>query len=41
MRKIAADISESDAYNNVLPGTSDDRVGQIEDYRRLAATNSC
>ena len=34
IRKIAAEIPESDAYNTVLHGTPDDCIEQIEDYRK-------
>ena len=34
IRKIAADISESDAYNTVLHGTPNDCMEQIEGYRK-------
>lgn len=34
IRKIAADIPESDAYNTVLHGTPEDCIEQIEDYRK-------
>jgi phthiodiolone/phenolphthiodiolone dimycocerosates ketoreductase len=34
IRKIAADIPESDAYNTVIHGTPDDCIEQIEDYRK-------
>ncbi len=32
IRKIAAEIPESDAYNTVIHGTADDCIGQIEGY---------
>jgi phthiodiolone/phenolphthiodiolone dimycocerosates ketoreductase len=32
IRKIAAEIPESDAYNTVIHGTPDDCIEQIEDY---------
>ena len=34
IRKIAADIPESDAYNTVIHGTPDDCIEQIEGYRK-------
>lgn len=34
IRKIAADIPESDAYNTVIHGTPDNCIEQIEDYRK-------
>ena len=34
IRKIAADIPESDAYNTVLHGTAEDCIEQIEAYRK-------
>jgi len=34
IRKIAADIPESDAYNTVIHGTPDDCIDQIEGYRK-------
>ena len=34
IRKIAADIPESDAYNTVIHGTAEDCIEQIEDYRK-------
>jgi len=34
IRKIAEEIPESDAYNTVLHGTSDDCIEQIENYRK-------
>lgn len=34
IRKIAAGIPESDAYNTVLHGTADDCIEQIDDYRK-------
>lgn len=34
IRKLAADIPESDAYNTVLHGTAADCIEQIEDYRK-------
>ena len=34
IRKIAADIPESDAYNTVLHGTADDCIEQIENYAK-------
>jgi phthiodiolone/phenolphthiodiolone dimycocerosates ketoreductase len=34
IRKIAADIPESDAYNTVIHGSPDDCIEQIEDYRK-------
>jgi len=33
IRKIAAEIPESDAYNTVIHGTGEDCIEQIEDYR--------
>jgi phthiodiolone/phenolphthiodiolone dimycocerosates ketoreductase len=35
IRKIAADIPESDAYNTVIHGTPDDCIEQIEDYANV------
>ena len=35
IRKIAADIPESDAYNTVIHGTPDDCIEQIEGYRKV------
>jgi phthiodiolone/phenolphthiodiolone dimycocerosates ketoreductase len=34
IRKIAADIPESDAYNTVIHGTPDNCIEQIEEYRK-------
>ena len=34
IRKIAANIPESDAYNTVIHGTSEDCIEQIEGYRK-------
>jgi len=34
IRKIAADIPESDAYNTVIHGTAEDCIEQIEGYRK-------
>ena len=34
IRKIAADIPESDAYNTVLHGTSEDCIEQVDSYRK-------
>jgi phthiodiolone/phenolphthiodiolone dimycocerosates ketoreductase len=34
IRKIAAEIPESDAYNTVIHGTPDDCIEQIEGYRK-------
>ncbi len=34
VRKIAAEIPESDAYNTVIHGTGEDCIEQIEDYRK-------
>ena len=34
IRKIAAEIPESDAYNTVIHGTGEDCIEQIEDYRK-------
>jgi phthiodiolone/phenolphthiodiolone dimycocerosates ketoreductase len=34
IRKIAADIPESDAYNTVIHGTAEDCIKQIEGYRK-------
>ena len=34
IRKIAADIPESDAYNTVIHGTADDCIEQIEQYAK-------
>lgn len=34
IRKIAADIPESDAYNTVIHGTPNDCIEQIEEYRK-------
>src|SRR6266568_1259876 len=34
IRKIAADIPESDAYNTVIHGTADDCIEQIEGYQK-------
>jgi phthiodiolone/phenolphthiodiolone dimycocerosates ketoreductase len=34
IRKIAAEIPESGAYNTVLHGTAEDCIGQIEAYRK-------
>jgi len=34
IRKIAADIPESDAYNTVIHGTPDDCTEQVEDYQK-------
>ena len=34
IRKIAADIPESDAYNTVIHGTAEDCIEQIESYRK-------
>ncbi len=34
IRKIAAEIPESDAYNTVLHGTADDCIEQIEGYQK-------
>lgn len=34
IRKIAADIPESDAYNTVLHGTAEDCIEQIESYQK-------
>jgi phthiodiolone/phenolphthiodiolone dimycocerosates ketoreductase len=38
IRKIAADIPESDAYNTVIHGTPDDCIEQIEGYRKEGCT---
>jgi len=35
IRKIAAEIPESDAYNTVIHGTAEDCIEQIEDYRKV------
>ena len=35
IRKIAANIPESDAYNTVIHGTAEDCIEQIEDYRKV------
>jgi alkanesulfonate monooxygenase SsuD/methylene tetrahydromethanopterin reductase-like flavin-dependent oxidoreductase (luciferase family) len=34
IRKVAADIPESDAYNTVIHGTPDDCIERIEDYAK-------
>ncbi|TMI62365.1 LLM class flavin-dependent oxidoreductase [Candidatus Bathyarchaeota archaeon] len=34
IRKIAAEIPESDAYNTVIHGTVEDSIEQVEDYRK-------
>src|SRR3989475_12757660 len=34
IRKIAAEIPESDAYNTVIHGTAEDCIEQIEDYAK-------
>ena len=38
IRKIAAEIPESDAYNTVIHGTGDDCIDQIEAYRKAGCT---
>src|SRR5207247_9693059 len=35
IRKIAAEIPESDAYNTVIHGTAEDCIEQLEDYRKV------
>jgi len=35
IRKIAAEIPESDAYNTVIHGTPDDCIEQIEGFRKV------